>query len=64
MATATVKGQIVFSNEEGKKTTQSINHLNPDATDVNIAGFLKELSNLQKHEIQEFRRVESRTVVE
>lgn len=64
MANASVKGQIVFLNEEGKTNTQSINHLNPEASDANFAGFLKELSNLQKHEVQEYRRVESRALTE
>lgn len=64
MANGSIKGQIIFLNDNGKTSTQSINHLNPEAGDANFIAFLKEISNLQKNEVKEYRRVETRTVSE
>lgn len=64
MATASNKAQIIREVDEGKVKTQTLDYINPTATDSDVAAVLTNLASLSKHTVKELRRLESRVITQ
>lgn len=61
MAVANSKAQIV-KDVNGKEKVQTLNNVNPDASDAAVATVANAFGSLQKHPVKEIRRVDTHII--
>lgn len=63
MATTTGKSlSIGLKSNTGKKRTQTVSHINPDASDTSIAEFGQLIADLQEDEVTEMVLIEKKAL--
>ncbi len=59
MTVASVKGQLVTEDENGKKITQNFDRMSPDATEEQVGTVFNALAGLQRNTVLEAYRIVS-----